>query len=81
MQYKVRATISYKKSVLEPQGKAIEKILSNEFKGVINNIRVGREVEFEVEADNESSALATANKFAEFVLFNPVMETAVVVVI
>ena len=81
MQYKVRATISYKKSVLEPQGKAIEKILSNEFKGVINNIRVGREVEFEVEADNESSALAKANKFAEFVLFNPVMETVVVEVI
>ena len=81
MQYKVRATISYKKSVLEPQGKAIEKILSNDFKDVINNIRVGREVEFEVEADNESSALATANEFAEFVLFNPVMETAVVEVI
>lgn len=81
MQYKVRATISYKKSVLEPQGKAIEKILSSEFKGIITNIRVGREVEFEVEADDESSALAVANKFSEFVLFNPVMETAIVEVI
>ena len=78
MQYQIKATISYKKSVLEPQGKAIEKILTDQFNQVISNIRVGREVEFKVEAENKDSALTIANNFAEFVLFNPVMETAVV---
>lgn len=75
MQYKIRATIRYKASVLEPQGQAIEKILSSEFKSVISSVRVGREVEFFTEAGSESEAKDKAASFADYVLYNPVMET------
>jgi len=66
--------VRFKKSVLEPQGKAIEMSLGeNGFKGV-SQIRVGKSIEVTVDAASSAEAEKLIREIAEKMLFNPVME-------
>ncbi len=76
MHFTGRVKVQFKKSVLEPQGKAIELSLhENGYEGV-NLIRVGKWIEIDVEANDEKSAREKVEEITQKVLYNPVMETA-----
>ncbi|GEM_PF-2319976 len=79
LQYSANVLVRFKKSVLEPQGKAIHLSLKdNHFEG-IESIRVGKIVEITLEAANKEAAMEYLKKITEEVLYNPVMETAEII--
>ena len=60
--------------ILDTQGRAVEQVLKEQ-NLKISQCRVGRYVEIEVPLQNESEALQEVKKMAEFVLYNPLIET------
>lgn len=76
MKYHITLLIELKDGILDPQGRAVEGVLQGlQFKA--QNVRVGRVLEMEVEAQSESEAKATAHNIGK-ALANPVMEVFVV---
>lgn len=60
--------------LLDSQGRAVEALLKeNHFH--LNQCRVGRYVEIQVDKKSEDEALNELKKMAEFVLYNPLIET------
>jgi phosphoribosylformylglycinamidine synthase len=68
MKYKVE--IKIKEAVHDPQGQALENVLSDLGYSEIKNIRVGKLIEFEVEGLKEE----VLNKVSKEVFSNPVIE-------
>lgn len=69
------ATVRFKKSVLEPQGKAIQLSLAEKGAHEFLLVRVGKFIEVELEADSLAFAKEKMEKIASDMLFNDVMET------
>ena len=78
MEFNVEITVTYKESVLEPQGQAILLACQGheawKDQDDIRNIRVGKHIELRVEADSEKQAITRSQELAEKLLHNPVME-------
>ena len=62
------------KDLLDPQGKAVMGGLLN--LGLINisDVRIGKHIDLQMEAENKEAAIATAEDAAKKLLANPVME-------
>jgi len=73
--FSATATVRFKKSVLEPQGKAIQLSLAEKGSHEFTLVRVGKYIEVELEADSAENAKAKMEKIAGDMLFNDVMET------
>jgi len=63
-----------KNEVLDTQGRAVESTLKAHNKSV-QQCRVGKYVQLEIPETEEGKALARAKEIAEFVLYNPLIET------
>ena len=75
MKFKVIVAVSYKKSVLEPQGQASMLLLKDQKNYKVQDIRVGKQIEIIIEDSSEEEAKQEAVDLAEKFLYNPVMET------
>lgn len=74
MQFKIEVYVSPRKDILDPQGKAVEQALHNlRFTGV-SNLRVGKYLIFDLEADNSEAAKSAAEEMCRILLANPVVE-------
>lgn len=62
------------KSLLDPQGKAVNNVLKNNNYPYIDDVRIGKHIILELEADNLSDAEAMVEDVAKTVLINPVIE-------
>ncbi len=72
---RMRVIVGLKPGVLDPQGKAIEGALGSlGFEGV-RGVRQGKVIELDLDASDEAAARAEAERMAERLLANPVMET------
>lgn len=71
---KIGVKILPRPEVLDTQGRAVAKTLADHGKAV-NQCRVGKYVEIEVDQSDEQAALAKAKELTEFVLYNPLIET------
>lgn len=60
--------------VLDTQGRAVEKTLESHGRKV-SRARVGKYVELQLNETTEDKALQKAREIAEFVLYNPLIET------
>lgn len=69
------ATVRFKKSVLEPQGKAIQLSLAEKGSHEFTLVRVGKYIEVELEAPSVDEAKQKMEKIAGDMLYNDVMET------
>ncbi|MBL8034437.1 MAG: phosphoribosylformylglycinamidine synthase subunit PurS [Leptospiraceae bacterium] len=69
------ATVRFKKSVLEPQGKAIQLSLAEKGSHEFTLVRVGKYIEVELEAASLEEAQKKMEKIAGDMLYNDVMET------
>lgn len=72
--YSVQVFVKRRKSILDPQGKAVEqgaKLLG--YSGIAD-VRVNKQIDFTVNTDDEQEALTVANDFCAKLLANPVME-------
>ena len=67
-----------KAELLDPQGKAVEGSLPALGWSNVSNVRIGKHIELDVEADSQSDAVAQVDEMAERLLSNPVIERFVV---
>ena len=71
---KARVYVSYKKTVLDPQGQAIQKALNAHGHPAITHVRQGKFFEIDLEATDTASAEAELDHISKDVLANPVIE-------
>jgi phosphoribosylformylglycinamidine synthase len=67
-------TVTLRKSILDPQGKAVEHAIGMLNVGAVSGVRVGKHIEMMIEARNRASAQAIAETVCKKLLANPVME-------
>ena len=74
MIFTVQIKVMPLKDLLDPQGKAVMGGLLN--LGLINisDVRIGKHIDLQMEAENKEAAIATAEDAAKKLLVNPVME-------
>jgi phosphoribosylformylglycinamidine synthase len=72
--FKAQVLIKRRPSILDPQGKAVEK--GAEHLGIknIRDTRIGKFIEFIVETDNKTAAEKEVNDYCSKLLSNPIME-------
>lgn len=71
---KVKVYVTYKKSILDPQGQAIKAATQKLGYSEIQDIRVGKYFEIKVD-DEPQTAVKKVEEIAEKLLANPNMET------
>ncbi len=74
MSYTVQIKVMPLKELLDPQGKAVMGGLQNLGLAGVADVRVGKNITLQVEADNADKARAIAEEASKKLLSNPVME-------
>ena len=75
MSYQVKVFVRPKKGILDPQGKAVEGALkSMGYKGV-QELRVGKLIEFSLDESSPTKAESVAREMSEKLLSNPIIES------
>ncbi|MFM7709312.1 MAG: phosphoribosylformylglycinamidine synthase subunit PurS [Ferruginibacter sp.] len=74
MIHTVRIRIMPHKELLDPQGKAVLIGMHQLNLGSVTDVRVGKNIELQVEANNPEEAVQIASTAATQLLANPVME-------
>ena len=71
---KIGVKILPKNEVLDSQGRAVESTLKSHGRSV-EQCRVGKYVQLDVAESDEKKALDKVREIAEFILYNPLIET------
>jgi phosphoribosylformylglycinamidine synthase subunit PurS len=74
MTYHVQIKVMPLKDLLDPQGKAVLGGLKNLGLTTVSDVRVGKHITLNVEADSEEAAKQVAAEACSKLLANPVME-------
>ena len=74
MIYTVQVKVMPLKDLLDPQGKAVLGGLQNLGLDRITDVRIGKHIDLQVEANDKEEALQVATGAAKKLLANPVME-------
>jgi phosphoribosylformylglycinamidine synthase PurS subunit len=74
VRYHFDVVVRLKGGLLDPQGKAIEDSLPHMGWTNVSNVRVGKHIEFDVEAPDERAADTQVKEIANKLLANPVIE-------
>ena len=74
MTYTVQIKVMPLKELLDPQGKAVLGGLQNLGLHTVSDVRVGKHITLQVEADSEAKARQLAEDASKKLLANPVME-------
>jgi len=72
--YKANIKITLRKSILDVQGKAIEQALHSLDYDIMSNVRIGKYVTMDVEAQNDGQALAFVEAACKQLIANPIIE-------
>ena len=74
MTYTAQVKVMPHKELLDPQGKAVLGGLANLGLNGIKNVRIGKNITLQVEANSSEEAKTIAEEAAKKLLANPVME-------
>lgn len=74
MIYNIQIKVMPLKNLLDPQGKAVLSGLSNLGLTSIQDVRVGKHITLQIEADSEAAAKNVAEEASKKLLANAVME-------
>jgi len=72
--YKANIEISLRKSILDVQGKTVEKALHSIGYENISEVRIGKFITLEIESDNQDFALEKVDNACKDLLANPIIE-------
>jgi phosphoribosylformylglycinamidine synthase PurS subunit len=72
--YSSRIKITLRKSILDPQGRAVEHSIESLGYKNIKDTRIGKYIELKLEADSEDEAKKITEEVCKKLLANPVME-------
>ncbi|MAY82652.1 MAG: phosphoribosylformylglycinamidine synthase [Flavobacteriales bacterium] len=75
MKFKAEIDIMPLKALLDPQGKAVTSSLKNLDLSEIDNVRIGKHISLEIEADSKEAASAKVEEACKRLLANQVMES------
>jgi len=78
MKFKAAINILPHDNLLDPQGKAVTQGLVGLGLSTVNNVRVGKHITLEIEADNEQEAHDKVSAACKKLLVNAVMENCTV---
>jgi phosphoribosylformylglycinamidine synthase PurS subunit len=62
------------KNLLDPQGKAVTNSLANIGFSNIDNVRIGKHITLEIDAENKEQAMEMVNDACNKLLSNPIIE-------
>jgi phosphoribosylformylglycinamidine synthase PurS subunit len=71
---RVKIFVSLKSGVLDPQGKAIERSLHTLGYAEVQDVRMGKYLELNIEANSRQAAESRVRQMCEKLLANPVIE-------
>jgi len=74
MKFKAQVTVMLKKSVLDPQGAAVERALKSHGNAGLESVRIGKVIEIVLEGADAASVEKRAAEWADQLLANPIME-------
>jgi phosphoribosylformylglycinamidine synthase subunit PurS len=74
MIFSVQIKVMPLKDLLDPQGKAVMGGLQNLGINAVSDVRIGKHIDLQIEANSSEDALAIATDAAKKLLANPVME-------
>ena len=72
--FRAQVIIKRRPSILDPQGKAVEKGAQHLGLNNIKNTRIGKFIEFDVLSDNREEAEKEVNDYCLKLLSNPIIE-------
>lgn len=72
--YRIEVRVTPRVGLLDPEGKAIQHALQSLGYAGVEDVRVGKHIEMDVEAENEASALEAGRLMCRRLLANPVTE-------
>ncbi|HNB81180.1 MAG TPA: phosphoribosylformylglycinamidine synthase subunit PurS [Chitinophagaceae bacterium] len=75
MMFTIEIKIMPLKELLDPQGKAVNSSLHSLGLHGIQDVRIGKHIQLQIDADNKEEALHIADTACHKMLHNPVMET------
>lgn len=75
MKFKAEIDIMPLKALLDPQGKAVNSSLKTLQLTEINNVRIGKHISLEIDADQEEIAKAKVEEACKKLLVNHLMES------
>jgi phosphoribosylformylglycinamidine synthase len=75
MKFRAEIDIMPLKALLDPQGKAVSQSMKNLHLPEISNVRIGKHISLEVEADNKSTAEIKVQDACKKLLANQIMES------
>ena len=75
MKYRAEIDIMPLKALLDPQGKAVTSSMKNIGLPEIENVRIGKHITLEVEADNKNTATEKVETACKKLLANQIMES------
>ena len=75
MKFQAEIDVMPKKEILDPQGKAVTGSMKNLGLAEIHNVRIGKHITLEIEAENEAVASAKTEEACENLLANLIMES------
>lgn len=74
MKFRAEIDVMPHPALLDPQGKTVTQSLKNIELSAIDNVRIGKHITLEVEADNEDAAKEMVDNACKKLLANPIME-------
>jgi phosphoribosylformylglycinamidine synthase subunit PurS len=74
MKFRATVQITLRPSVLDPQGVAVRAGLQQMGYAQVEEVRVGKYVQLELEAENEEQARQQVDRISDQLLANPVIE-------
>jgi len=72
--YKAKIRITLRSGILDVQGRAVEHALSSLNFDMMSNVRIGKFVELDIEAQNDGQAEEFAKDACEKLIANPIIE-------
>lgn len=74
MEFTAQVKVMPLKDLLDPQGKAVLSGLGNLKIKSVTDVRIGKNIDLQIEAENKEEAISIATEAAKKLLANPVME-------
>jgi phosphoribosylformylglycinamidine synthase subunit PurS len=75
MKFLAEINIMPLKALLDPQGKAVTSSMKNIGFKTVSNVRIGKHITVELDADNEDEAKGIIDNSCKKILTNPIMES------
>ncbi len=75
MRFRAEIDVMPLKSLLDPQGKAVSASMGNVGLSEIGNVRIGKHITLEIEADSKEVAASKVDEACKKMLCNQIMES------